>query len=810
MPEDTLDIIAATAFGLEAVVVRELDWLGYEAKSLSTGRVHFRGDAMAVARANLWLRAADRVLIRVGHFQARDFEALYETVKALPWEEWIAADAAFPVNGRSVKSQLSSVPACQRCVKKAIVERLRSAYHTQLLPETGGRVVIEISLLNDMATLTIDTTGDGLHKRGYRQVGSEAALKETLAAGLVLLSAWRPDRPLVDPFCGTGTIAIEAAMIGKNIAPGHLRSFDAETWNAIPAAIWKEARDEARAKATGELGFAIHASDIDERALTLGRHCAKWAGVDRFVHFHQRSFEQLSSKAEYGCIITNPPYGVRMGDTEEIEHLYRSMPLVLRGLPTWSFHVLTARQDLEYLVGQEASRRRKLFNSQIECTYFMFWGPKPPSMRRGEAATVATGAVETPGELRNEEDADVAAVVGEFQHTLPDIPVAPETELIDVVDEVGTSLRGRELPRAAAARIKIAINGAAVPDRTEVAQSSDLGGAVNMPAFGGLRERDQRELHDFASCLAKNVRHLRKYPSRGITCYRIYDRDQVDVPLIIDIYEGRIHIVEYEREHSRTFAQQADWYDAVRAIVAEATEIALDRIYIKEKHRQRGLSQHEKISELRDAHIVHEGGLSFEVNLSDYIDTGLFLDHRQTRAMIREQAAGKRFLNLFCYTGSFTVYAAAGGSTSTTSVDLSNTYLEWAQRNLSINRLVARSNMFVRDDVLDFLRNHSPGPHYDLAVVDPPTFSNSKSTEEDWEVAVGHTELFRRLIPLMSKGGVIYFSTNYRRFKLDEQLLADLGVSYYEVSGKTVPPDFRNKRIHRCWRMVVGDGALHG
>ncbi len=733
--DQDLDIIAACAFGLESVVVHELEAMGFSPRVLSTGRVHFKGDAAAVARANLRLRAADRVLVRVGSFEARDFDALFERTRALPWERWIAPDAEFPVSGRSVRSGLSSVPACQRCVKKAIVERLREAHGVSTLPETGGRVAVEVALLEDVASITIDASGDGLHKRGYRIAPGEAALKETLAAGLVLLSAWRPSRPLVDPFCGSGTIAIEAALIGLNIAPGLLRSFDAEDWEAIPASVWAAEREAARAAATGELGYAIHAADIDPRALDAARRAAKTAGVDRVIHFQQRAFEQLSSKVEYGSIITNPPYGVRLGDPEEAERLHRSLPLVLRRLPTWSFHILTARQDLERLVGQTATRRRKLFNSQIECTYFMFWGPRPP----------------------------------------------------------------RDLPAKAAGEEPVDAVDAAEPGRAPAGVAVDA--PVPMPAFGGLRPRDERELADFRSCLEKNVRHLRRYPSRGITCYRVYERDQVDVPLIIDLYEGRAHVAEYEREHSRSVAQQADWYDAVRRIVAEVT--GASRVVIKEKHRQRGLTQHEKIGEAGESFLVQEDGLRFEVNLDDYIDTGLFLDHRLTRAMVRDKADGARFLNLFCYTGAFTAYAAAGrdgrGAASTTSVDLSNTYLEWAMRNLRHNGFLPGPHRLIRSDVLEFLREHPKGEHYDLAVVDPPTFSNSKSTEEDWEVAVGHAEVLRLLRGLLSPGASVWFSTNYRRFHLDEAALAAAGYEWTEVSHRTVPPEYRNRRIHRCW-----------
>ncbi len=732
MPD--LDLIAATAFGLEAVVVRELSSMGYEdAKPVSTGRVAFTAPHSGIARANLRLRAADRVLVRVGAFEARDFGVLFDQTTALPWELWIPRDAEFPVNGRSVRSQLSSVPACQRIVKKAIVERLRKAHGRETLPETGPRIVIEVSLLNDTATLTIDSTGDGLHKRGYRPAVGEAAIKETLAAGLVLLSAWRPGRPLLDPFCGTGTIAIEAALIAANIAPGLRRPFDSERWPSLPQSLWAEERRLARSLERPAEPGLIEGSDRDAQAIALAQRCARNAGVENALRFLQRDFAALTSTLEFGCIITNPPYGVRLGDDAEIEALYRSLPLVLRRLPTWSFHILSARQDLERLVGQEASRRRKLFNSQIECTYFSFLGPKPQGPSH---AAPAPDTVDAPEPHREPSDA-------------PPPPPAPPA------------------------------------------------------AFGGLRDRDVRELDDFRACLAKNVRHLRRYPARAITCYRLYERDVPDVPVIIDRYEGFAHVAEYEREHTRSPAQQADWIDRVRTIVAESLDIPADHVFFKEKHRQRGTTQHERTGDRAERTVVSEGGLRFEVNLSEYVDTGLFLDHRLTRQMVREAAHGRRMLNLFCYTGSFSVYAASGGAASTTSVDLSNTYLEWARRNFELNRLWGPSHTLIRSDTLDFLRSHRRGAAYDLAVVDPPTFSNSKSTAEDWTVAQSHTELFRLLVPLMSPGAVIFFSNNYRRFKLDEETMGELGLTVQDISRRTVPPEYRNTRIHRCWRMIT-------
>lgn len=773
MPAQTFELLATCTFGLESVVARELADLGYSATPIGVGRVLFKGDHRAIVDANLWLRAADRVLIRVGTFPVgggdAGFDALFEGVRALPWEEWIAQEAAIPVAGRCVRSALSSEPAVQRTTKRAIVERLKKAYAKPgarsaevLLPETGPKVAVEVSILKDVATLTIDTSGIGLHKRGYRAgTPGEAALKETMAAGLVLLSVWRPGRPLVDPFCGSGTIAIEAAMIGRNIAPGLNREFDAEKWEGqrggrlLEESLWDEAREDALdAQSPERLDPVIHASDISEEALHLARMNARAAGVENDIQFLRRDFADLSTTKDYGVIITNPPYGVRLGDEREIERLYRGIPAVLRRLPTWSFHIFTGRLDLERLFGQEATRRRKMYNSKIECCYFSFLGPRPGGTSAAEARSFDQ---DDPGQ-------------GSDEPTITD-----DAEAAQELDDA--------------------------PDQPGAASSTPVSAPVIAPVFGGLSPREEREAEDFGRCLASNLRHLRKYPSRGITCYRVYERDVPDVPLIIDRYEDRYHAVEYERPHSRSGAQQADWYDLMRRTIAQAADVPLANVYMKEKHRQHGLTQHEKVAQQHATAVVVEGGLKFEVNLSDYIDTGLFLDHRLTRQMVREQSAGKRVLNLFCYTGSFTVYAAAGGAAATTSVDLSNTYLDWARRNLEHNGLQGARHQLVRSDVLEFLRSHprGAGVQYDLAVVDPPTFSNSKSTQQDWEVASRHGELLSLLAPLMSPGGVVYFSTNFRRFKFDSGAAAEAGFAARDISKQTVPPEYRNRRVHSCW-----------
>ena len=721
-------LIATCAAGLEAVVVRELQALGYDdAKTRSTGRVVFCGSDTAIAEANIHLRSAERVLLEVGNFEASDFDELFHGTRDLSWDTWLNPDSTFPVNGRCVKSQLSSVPACQRTVKKAIVEKLLVVYGGETLPESGVNTVVEVSLLENQASITLDTTGVGLHKRGYRKLTAAAPLRETMAAALVQLSFWKPDRPLLDPFCGSGTIAIEAAMIGRNMAPGVNRTFAAEQWEFLDAAVWNTVRQHAISGVVDKLPERIIATDMDPDVLDYARYHAEQVSVESDIHFQQADFADLRSSREYGCLITNPPYGQRVGEQDAVEELYRQMPLVLRKLPTWSHYILTSYQGFESLLGRKADRRRKLFNAQLECTYYQFYGPRPPSS--------------TDASRR---------------------------------DDLAVEIKSSDASKHAETR----------------------------PAFGGLTAKGREQAELFASRLRKNARHLRRWPTRRkITCYRLYDRDIPELPLVVDRYENYLHMAEYERPHDRSAAEHADWLDQMVKTAAEALEVPRQNVFLKRRDRQRGTQQYEKAADERHRLIVNEGGLKFEINLSDYVDTGLFLDHRTTRSMFAEQAQGKDVLNLFCYTGAFTVYAAAAGARSTTSVDLSHTYLDWAGRNLAHNKLDGSQHRLVRSDVAEFFAAEPDEPMYDLAIVDPPTFSNSKATDGVWDIQRDHAALLVEILGRMRPGGRVFFSTNSRRFKLDEQAVENYIV--HEITKQTIPEDFRNKRIHRCWSISM-------
>lgn len=372
-------IIATSAFGLESVLADEIRKLGYKEIKVENGMVTFTGDEMAIARCNLWLRSADRVLIKVGEFDAVTFDELFEKTKALPWADYIPEDGNFPVaKAKSVKSKLFSLSDSQAIVKKAVVESLKTKYRTDWFRENGPLYSIQVAILKDHVTLTIDTSGPALHKRGYRKLNNEAPLKETLAAGLVLLSKWKSERQFMDPMCGSGTILIEAAMIGLNMAPGSKRNFISETWDLIPEKAWKMAREETMDMFKYDADFRVLGSDIDGEVLRSARHNIHLFGLDDCISVQRLPISDLMSSREYGYIICNPPYGERLGEKREVEKLYQEMGTVFRKMDTWSYFILTSHPDFQKLFGCQADKNRKLYNGRILCYYYQYLSPRPP------------------------------------------------------------------------------------------------------------------------------------------------------------------------------------------------------------------------------------------------------------------------------------------------------------------------------------------------------------------------------------------------------------------------------------------------
>lgn len=375
---DKIDLIATTTFGLEAIAKRELIDLGYDDLKVENGKVEFKGSLKDIPRTNIWLRTADRVLLKMGEFKALSFEELFENTKALPWEEWIPEDGNFVVEGKSVDSKLFSISDCQKIVEKAIVDKLKTKYDVEWFKKTGAKYTVEVSLLKDIATLTIDTSGEGLHKRGYRDRAGDAPIKETLAAAMILLSYWNKERVLFDPFCGSGTIPIEAAMIGKNIAPGLDRKFAAELWGNIDPKYWTDARKDAFNAIDNNVKLHILGCDIDKRSILRARDNAANLGLEDEIAFFMKDMRDVDLNDEYGVVITNPPYGERIGEKEEITQLYIDLGKKFREFQTWSVYVITSDEDFEKKYGKKADRKRKLYNGRIKVDYYQYYGPRPP------------------------------------------------------------------------------------------------------------------------------------------------------------------------------------------------------------------------------------------------------------------------------------------------------------------------------------------------------------------------------------------------------------------------------------------------
>ncbi len=376
----TYELIAPCHFGLESVLKREITDLGYDVIKVEDGRVVFIGDVQAVCEANVFLRTAERILIKVGTFHAETYEELYQGTRALPWEEMIPSDGRFWITkAASVKSRLFSPSDIQSVMKKAMVERLKQVYHMEWFPENGASYPVRVFLMKDEVTAALDTTGESLHKRGYRKLAVKAPIAENLAAALIMLTPWKGDRILVDPFCGSGTFPIEAAMMAAGIAPGMNRSFTAQSWeNLIPEREWQDVVEEAREQVKIDVSTDIQGYDIDERAVAAARENARLAGVEHLIHFQKRGIEQLSHSKKYGFIITNPPYGERMEEKENLPGLYRSIGERFRALEDWSLYLITAYGQAQEAIGMKAARNRKIYNGMMKAYFYQFPGSKPP------------------------------------------------------------------------------------------------------------------------------------------------------------------------------------------------------------------------------------------------------------------------------------------------------------------------------------------------------------------------------------------------------------------------------------------------
>ena len=853
---------ARTLEGLEWVLARELEAIG--ARDLRIGRrtIEFSAEPGSeretLYRAVLESRVAIRVLEPLGRFRVDSPDTLYRAMQEIDWTEQLRVSDTLRVDAAIHDTFLTHSLYAAQIIKDAVVDQLRTPSGRRPSVQLRGATLrLALHLVGDVATIFRDAAGRSLHQRGWRMGEVEAPLSEVLAAGMLAIAGWwRPGatgdattgEPILDPMCGSGTLVIEAATIAAGMAPGLWRARRTAhgffRFRDCDKPLVERLVADLEARVCQPAGQCA-ASDLDPRAVEAAQACAAAAGVAGSIAIEQRHFEEVRPAAAAGLVLTNPPYGERL-PLPRASALFRRLGdwLVAR-CGGWRAAILAADTPAATHLGLRPVYRIPLMNGPIPCRLLELTlreraTPSPPSRPSLETenqtqlppsapapapapAPSETAPSETvtdasrdraeldePWRFRPEEEGSSKGPDGERSRRgdsdRPGAVVAPGVAL----SESSTKpLAGVALSESNTTPL----TDAALADSTTtpladaaLASSSD---APTVPDAAPSRPRTRAvadQIGDFRRRLAKRYKHLAKWARRqGIEAFRIYDRDIPEIPLAIDWYAGWLHASEYDRPHERTEIEHDVWLDRMIEAAADELGVPPNQTFLKVRRRQRGGGQYQKLDARKTLLTVKEGGLEFEVNLSDYLDTGLFLDHRQTRALVRDEAAGKRFLNLFCYTGSFSVYAAAGGAVETTSVDLSNTYLDWTRTNLSRNAFKdAGRHRTVRDEARGFLehRGRRGEPPFDLVVVDPPTFSRSARSETPWDVERDHAELLELVARNLVPGGVVYFSTNFRRFHLDVERLAAL-YEIREITNRTIPEDFRNARIHRGWRLVA-------
>ncbi len=682
--------------------------------------VEFEGTLETAYRACLWSRTASRILMPLASFPAANADELYAGVSSIDWSEHLAASGTMAIEFGGASSGITHTHFGALKAKDAIVDQFRArSGERPSIDVDQPNVRIDVRLDRDRATLSLDLSGESLHRRAYRARGVAAPLKENLAAAVLLRAGWptiaEEGGAFLDPMCGSGTLVIEAALMALDVAPGSLRShFGFIGWRGHDRTSWRQLIEEARARreARAQSRIVLRGYDADASAVRAAIENSERAKLRGHVHFERRELAQLTNEGgEHGLVATNPPYGERIGDRERLEGLYAELGAKLREhFVGWQAAVLTGNPPIAKALGINARRSHTLFNGRIECRLLRF-------------------------DLRAE-------------------------QLV---------ARERKAP----------------PDEAEI------------------RARPGAQM--FENRLRKNWKQIGQWArSEGMDCFRVYDADMPEYSFAIDQYSdgasNRWVVVQEYAAPKTIDIQAARWRRReALAVIPHVLELEPDRMFFRERRPQKGGSQYEKVGEERTFEIVREGPYRFFVNFTDYLDTGLFLDHRLTRRYVGELAKGARFLNLFAYTGTATVYAAGSGAASTTTVDMSRTYLDWAKRNLALNDLAGPQAGFVQADCLAWLQENSTSTRrYDLMFIDPPTHSRSKRMTDDFDVQRDHVRLLTLASGLLAPGGAIVFSNNYTRFKLDVDALSRFEVR--DLTRETLPRDFaRNPRIHHCF-----------
>mgnify|MGYP000291894385 CR=1 FL=1 len=716
------------ARGMLPLLAEELKQLGIRQSKQEQGNIRFTGTLEDAYRVCLWSRVAIRVLMPIATIRAESPEQLYDGVTAMPWEDHLAAeDSTLAVDFNSFRSKIKHNQYGAQKVKDAIVDRFRAL--TGIRPSVDLHqpdIRVNVYLRHNQATISIDLSGESLHRRSYRARNTEAPLKEHLAAAILLSAEWpklaRQGWALIDPMCGSGTFLIEAAMMAADIAPGMLRDyFGFSYWKQHDKEAWKKLKADAERRRQAGLSRLplIMGGDADPKAVEAARANIAEAGLSDWIQVFQRRLLDWPAEAQAlpaaGLLVCNPPYGERMGDADALPRLYESLGDIMReALPGWRSAVITDKPQLGKFTGLTLFESIPFDNGPIECEVLFYRASK--------------------------------AVTQPKQPQLTPEPVIPDTA--PHLQEVEISKQGQM----------------------------------------------------FANRLRKNIKHLAKWARNNkVSCYRIYDADLPDYALAIDLYDDQVHVQEYAPPKQIDPQKAVERLKEAMLIIPDVLEVPANNVSLKVRQKQRGLNQYEAQAAQNKRFEVEENGLKFWVNLKDYLDTGLFLDHRDTRLMLMALARDKDFLNLFSYTGSATVYAAAGGAATTTSVDMSNTYLGWAEDNMQLNGFMGEQHRFIRANCLEWLQAaQQEAQRYDLIFLDPPTFSNSSRMEGVFDIQRDHASLIQMASHLLKPDGQLLFSTNRRDFKmtLDEMP----GLSLKDISAQTIPRDFeRNKKIHQCW-----------
>ncbi|MCC5883476.1 MAG: bifunctional 23S rRNA (guanine(2069)-N(7))-methyltransferase RlmK/23S rRNA (guanine(2445)-N(2))-methyltransferase RlmL [Halomonas sp.] len=722
MQRETRAFLATCPKGLEELLADELRTLGAEVDRTTVAGVHFHADLAGAYRACLWSRLANRIvlcLLREEGVEAP--EELHRAVGGVDWPRHLRPDATLAVDFHGRSEQIRHTRFGAQTVKDGVVDALQA----RGLPRPGVDLQnpdlrLYAHLHRGRFTLGLDLSGESLHRRGYRRDVGHAPLKENLAAALLIRAGWpqrlRDGAPLVDPLCGAGTLLIEAALMAADMAPNLNRiRFGFHGWAQHDEALWAELKREAEARASigrKRCRNRLYGFDQSPPALAAAKSNAMRAGIPALVDFQGASLGQLQRPEGLevdarGLIVTNPPYGERLGELPELVTLYRDLGEgVRRAFPGWRLAVFTANPDLGHRIGVRADKQYSLKNGPLEARLLLM-----------------------------------------------DVPLEQEGQ-----------------------------------------------GGTEAAAVGSAPRSEGAQM--FANRLEKNRKRLKKWLKQsGETCYRLYDADMPEYALAVDVYDGRIHVQEYAPPRSVNPAQaQKRLFDALQ-VIPEVLEVDPGQVVIKRREKQSGKAQYRKQAATGERFQVREGRARLWVNLRDYLDTGLFLDHRPVRRMLGQMAEGKRFLNLFCYTAAATVQAALGtesaaGATDSVSVDLSNTYLEWARDNFALNGLDPARHRVVRDDCLRWLE--TAGAEFDLIFLDPPTFSNSKKMEGTLDVQRDHERLVSLAMARLAPEGTLVFSNNQRRFQLAPGLADRFDVS--DISSRTFDPDFaRRPDIHHVF-----------